>query len=248
MDYLRISAHVALRWGASGPGEWTLLGYRLPFPNQTHAFFLLHELFVNLAYAFDVDSATPRIVDCGANIGMSILFFKLWAPGSSIIAVEPDTAAFQYLQTLVTVNRLQGVQLVNAAIARDRGFAALYTMPGEAAGITSSLHSAWGGTEHTTVATIPLSDLITGAVDFLKLDVEGVEYDAIDDLESTNRLGAIREIALECHDLNGSDPRMRLVGQLERAGLHVSTISQDSRATVLHASRDGESRDQTTGI
>jgi FkbM family methyltransferase len=218
-----------------------LLSNRVKYPNESHAVFLLHELFVNLAYAFDVTSPALRIIDCGANIGMSILFFKLWAPDASIVAIEPDAAAFRYLQDLVRLNRLRNVELVNAAIARESGFAALYTTPGDAAGITSSLQSAWGGTDQTTVRTIPLSHLIAGPVDFLKLDIEGAEYDAIDELESTERLGSIGAMAIECHAVAGDvGPRLRLVKQLEGAGFRVSIISQDTRVAVLHASRVDE--------
>ncbi|MGH9410587.1 MAG: FkbM family methyltransferase [Vicinamibacterales bacterium] len=238
LDYLRISTRVARHWGHTGPGEMRLLGNRVQYPNQSHAVFLLHELFVNLAYGFDVTSAAPRIVDCGANIGMSILFFKLWAPDATIVAIEPDVAAFRYLQDLVTLNGLRNVELINAAIARQRGFAAFYTTSGDAASIASSLQSGWGGAGQTTVRTLPLSDLIDAPIDFLKLDIEGSEYEAIDDMESSGRLSSIHAMAVECHDLTADDgPRLRLLKQLEHAGFGVSTISQDGRVTVLRAAR-----------
>ena len=237
-----MSAHVARRWGHTGPGEMSLLGYRVPYPNQSHAFFLLHELFVNLSYAFDPPSPAPRIVDCGANIGMSVVFFKAWSPDASIVAIEPDATAFDYLRELVRLNELKNVELMNAAIARQRGTAAFYSASGDPAGVRASLHADWGGSTSTTVKTIALSDVIDHAVDFLKLDVEGAEYEAIDDLDGRNRLKWIRELVVECHELHGdSAPRQRLVDQLERAGLHMSVVYQEERIAVLHATRISDS-------
>jgi FkbM family methyltransferase len=219
-----------------------LLGYRVPYPNQSDAVFLLHELFVNLSYAFDARSPAPRIVDCGANIGLSVLFFKVWSPNASILAIEPDAGAFRYLQDFIALNALQHVELMNAAIARERGTANFYSAPDADAGVQASLHADLGGASAARVTTIPLSDVIQGPVDFLKLDIEGAEYDAIDDLEVHDRLKWIRELVVECHDRHrDSAPRLRLVEQLERAGLHVSAVHQEGHIAVLHAARVSDS-------
>ena len=52
---------------------------------------------VNGLYAFVARDARPWIIDCGANVGMSVLFFKALYPAASVIAIEPDRAAFDRL-------------------------------------------------------------------------------------------------------------------------------------------------------
>src|SRR6185436_16806737 len=46
--------------------------------NDPQAFLLsIRELFIEEIYKFRSTTDTPRIIDCGAHIGMSLLFFKL---------------------------------------------------------------------------------------------------------------------------------------------------------------------------
>src|SRR5262245_1191532 len=53
-----------------------LLGYRIRFPTSGILKELFREIFVEGIYLFYPDKDDPIILDCGANIGMSILFFK----------------------------------------------------------------------------------------------------------------------------------------------------------------------------
>ena len=53
-----------------------MLGYRVDYFNRSHALFLVHEIFVNATYRFASRSARPSVIDCGSNIGLSVLFSK----------------------------------------------------------------------------------------------------------------------------------------------------------------------------
>src|SRR5262245_45483539 len=85
LDYLRF-AWRARRMDSTGPGSLDVAGFRIDYLNQSHALFLLHEIFVNAEYEFSSANVCPRIVDCGANIGMSVLFFKALYPDAEILA------------------------------------------------------------------------------------------------------------------------------------------------------------------
>lgn len=239
-DYLRMAARAARAWGSTAPGEMALLGFRVPYPNQSHALALLHEVFVNASYDFVARSPHPRIIDCGANIGMSVLYFKACAPGAVITAIEADPATFACLQRVVDLNRLRDVEAINAAVSSHDGEATLYSMPDDRGGISASVHPEWGGASATRVSAMRLSSIVTARIDFLKIDIEGAEYDAIDDLIATHRLEHVAETAIECHDVGGeSAPRARLVRQLEEAGFHVATRDVDAsrRVALVHAVR-----------
>src|SRR4051812_47172767 len=58
--------------------------------------------------------AKPLIVDCGANIGASAMYFALEYPRATIIAVEPESANFTLLE-----KNAEGfsIECVRAAIA-----------------------------------------------------------------------------------------------------------------------------------
>lgn len=236
IDYLRMALRVARRWGQTAPGEMQLLGFRMPYSNQGYAFVLLHELFVHTAYAFP-RSTRPRIIDCGANIGWSVAFFKAYAPDATIVAIEPEPSTFGWLQRLVAINDMRDVELLQAAVAGREGTVTVYTAPNDLGSITTSIDPAWGGSQALPVRALRLSSLVDGPIDFVKIDVEGAEYEVVDDLAATGRLALIRGMVIECHDLEGRPgARAALVAQLERAGMRV-TVEPAGAQVLVRAAR-----------
>ena len=50
-------------------------------------FDLYEDIFVNHVYDFDAQREDPRILDCGSNIGMSVLYFK-WSWNQFLLWVQ----------------------------------------------------------------------------------------------------------------------------------------------------------------
>ncbi len=61
----------------------------------------------------------PLIIDCGANIGASVGWFKLNYPRSRVIAVEPEANNFELLEK--NAQALDNVTLIRGAIAGEAG-------------------------------------------------------------------------------------------------------------------------------
>jgi hypothetical protein len=137
-DYLRFVWHAGRHWGDTSAGVLKMLGYRIEYFNQSHALFLVHEIFSDGTYAFASRTACPRIIDCGANIGLSVIFFKALHPGADIVAVEPDPVTFARLKDTMDRNGLHDVRLVNAAVAEAEKTMTLYRGEGDAGSIVSS--------------------------------------------------------------------------------------------------------------
>ena len=76
-DYLRIAAGAAGRWGGTDAATLRLLGRDVRVSNRTSGVFLVHEIFVHGAYDFHPARPDPVILDCGANVGMASLYFRL---------------------------------------------------------------------------------------------------------------------------------------------------------------------------
>jgi FkbM family methyltransferase len=74
------------------------------------------ELFVRKNYEFEARRKDPMIIDCGANIGLSIIFFKMLYPACRIIAFEPDKNVFNVLQKNVESFDFKDVELYNRAV------------------------------------------------------------------------------------------------------------------------------------
>jgi FkbM family methyltransferase len=134
----------------------------------------IEEIFINEIYKFRSSNETPLILDCGANIGLSVIYFKSLYPGSRVIAFEPDRTIFKALEQNIAAFNLRGVELHNEAI---------WTSAGE---IDFAIEGAYSGripkpgdSNFVSVKTVPLKQLLAQSVDFLKLDIEGAESDVI---------------------------------------------------------------------
>jgi FkbM family methyltransferase len=62
---------------------------------------------------------TPLIVDCGANIGLSSLYFAKNWPSAHVISVEPDQGNFELLRRNVAAHA--NIQAVEAAVVGEDG-------------------------------------------------------------------------------------------------------------------------------
>lgn len=83
--------------------------------------YLFNEIFVGLEYHFETDQRAPFIIDCGSNIGMSILFFKTRYPDAEILGFEPSAQAFAQLQENVNRNLLRDVRVLPVAVSDTEG-------------------------------------------------------------------------------------------------------------------------------
>ncbi len=187
---------------------------------------LFIEIFVRREYHFTFDSPSPLILDCGSNIGVSLLYFKTTYPGSRIIAFEPDETAFGTLQENVEANRWDFVELHHAALLSQDGQIDFFSDPALPGSVIMSAYEqrvkgAEGRvTARQTVSALRLSSFVTEPVDLLKMDIEGAELDVMEDLAQTGKLPLIRQIVLEYHHhLNAGENRMaRLFALLEENG------------------------------
>jgi len=189
--------------------------------------YLHRQIFRDLDYFFKSERADPFIVDCGSNIGMSILFFKALYPKARIIGFEPDKQTYALLKRNVASNGLTGVQVHQAALGIEDSTVDLFVIPGEPGHLHQSTirrsETAWGGevpTKKTVVPQVRLSTFINGKVDLLKVDVEGGEDAVLKDLVSSGVISNIDQMILEYdhHIETDKDKLGDFLGQLEKSG------------------------------
>ena len=157
---------------------------------------LLHtyeELFEKQLYLFQSQSAFPLIVDCGANIGLSTLYFKTAYPQARVIVFEPDASNFQLLSQNCMQNGLQQVELHQAAVWIENGFISFDAKETEGSRIAENSENG----HH--VKSIRLADLLESEtkIDFLKIDIEGAEYEVLKD--AAPQLYKVENFFLEYH-------------------------------------------------
>ncbi len=161
------------------------------------------EIFVQRLYDYLTDEDWPLILDCGGNIGMSVIRFRLEHPNSRIITFEADPSIADVLRQNLSTMGMDDVEIVEAAVWDSNGNAKF------------EVEGAEGGRLHHSgqidVSTIRLADHITENVDMLKLDIEGAEWKVLMDLGQQGVLQRIKHIIIEFH---GTRENSRLFGDI----------------------------------
>ena len=179
---------------STGPKKIKIANKIVNYSRDEEIIHCLKEIFFEKSYLFKTNNQQPLIYDCGAHIGMSILFYKLHFPDSIIKAFEPDETNFQLLNKNITEWNFNNIELFpNPVWNKDEEirFEELGAMGGK---ITSDEKLSPLG---KSIKAIRLSNLITSEIDFLKIDIEGAEYEVIVDCQS--KLHLVRNLFIEYH-------------------------------------------------
>ena len=116
---------------------------------------------------------TPLIIDAGANIGASTLWFALNFPGCHIFAVEPDHRNFEILRR--NVGAVPNITLFNAALWDSPAVLSMVSdnEPGWACRVTEK------GNDERDVPSVTMPELLARDETFkpviIKIDIEGAE-------------------------------------------------------------------------
>lgn len=182
-DYRRVR-----RAAPFAAGEAAVLGRPIRYSDPDGLLHSVREVFQEEVYRFSARSASPRIVDAGANIGLSVLYFKTLYPNAAVVAYEPDADIFAMLRS--NVGDLPGVELRQAAAWKEDTVLTFFR-EGSLAGSTEI--DFLGRAQPIEVRAERLRDELRRApVDFLKLDIEGAEnavlFDVADELDGVDHL------------------------------------------------------------
>jgi len=184
---------------------------------------LLHEILLNEAYYFACDSVRPRIIDGGAHMGMAIYYFKSLYSQARITAFEPHPALRAMAEENAARNGWEDVEILPHALAANCGEATFYTSATWSMAGSLVDRRAGQGDEVSaiSVSCVPLSDYLRDPVDFLKLDIEGAEWEVL--AEASDLLPNVGQIFCEVHQGGGLDSErlVRILALLERAGFDV---------------------------
>jgi FkbM family methyltransferase len=177
------------------PGYEHPIIVRLDGPDPT----VFERIFVTDEYG-DVESlgSCKAILDCGAYVGYSTLYFARHFPDAKIVAVEPDSENITMLRAntghcpnVVAVQTALWSRRCSVRIKNESAMPWSFTVEevdGEAPGALPA----------TTIAHL-VEDHALGAVDFLKIDIEGAELEVFKAGYESWLPGA-RMLIIELHD------------------------------------------------
>ncbi len=152
------------------------------------------ELFDSNIYEFKPSRDARTIIDCGANMGLSVLYFSQNYPNHQIIAFEPDPEIFSILKENIETFNLKNVTAYQKAVW-DKVDVLTFFADGKMGG---RLENTYKHAKPIKIETVPLTDFLSADVDLLKIDIEGAEGVVLNGCR--NELHKVRHIFFEYHN------------------------------------------------
>jgi FkbM family methyltransferase len=176
------------------------------------------EIFQREIYRFTTGNAAPTIIDCGANIGLSVIYFKRLYPAARIIAFEADPGVYDVLAANVRALGLSDVALHNNAVWKEETVLDFFS-EGADAGRLGSTSTFSGKTKK--VHAVRLREYLRQApVDLLKIDIEGAETAVLRDCADS--LANVQRLFVEYHSFEDRPQELHeLLTLLHDAGFRI---------------------------
>jgi FkbM family methyltransferase len=155
------------------------------------------QVFVKLQYELAIDGQPKLIIDGGANVGYTTIYFANRWPRARIVAVEPEASNYAVLQKNVAA--YPNVTAVQAALWSKRTYLEIQN-PGDdnwAFRVRPSEARNDGSFEAITVQEL-IERAGSDRVDILKLDIEGAEKEVFS--SDYSWLKNVQAMVLELHD------------------------------------------------
>ena len=151
----------------------------------------LEEIFIDNIYQQQLPE-NAYVLDCGANIGMSVIYIKQHCPQAEIVAFEPDETNFELLNKNINSFGYSKVTLFKEAVWNEN--TTLLFSNESSMGSKIEMDNKANTKE---VKAIRLKDFINRQIDFLKIDIEGAENVVLTDI--ADNLHFVKNMFLEYH-------------------------------------------------
>ncbi|GAO43708.1 FkbM family methyltransferase [Flavihumibacter petaseus] len=200
---------VGIRWSnlkrlralpAAQENSFRFKGSLVHFRDSNELLHAIDEIYLQELYKSDITVDDPCIFDCGAHIGISVLYFASHFPKARIIAFEPDPANFRLLEKNIPAAVYPGIELRQEAVWKEDTTIQFSTGEGMSSKINTDTTSS------RSIKAVRLRDLINQQVDLLKIDIEGAEYEVLKDIQPV--LGQVERIFVEYHGSFGQNKEL----------------------------------------
>lgn len=182
-------------------------------PDALSVVWQYYEIFFKKYYSFNTTSKSPRILDIGSNVGLSIFYFNQQYPNAIITGYEADPKIYDYLKQNIKHNHSATIEVINKAVWINNE------------GIQLNQEGSDGGSimiASKTSIHIPSISLYAilekeQEVDMIKMDIEGAEIDVL--IHAADQLHKVKNMFVEFHSFVGGQQRLgELLQVLEKTG------------------------------
>ena len=205
--------------------------YTVYFENGEEYHRIKREVWGANGYYFESEKEKPVIIDAGAHIGLTTLYFKRLFPDSTIIALEPHPDNAKLFRKNMFENQIEGVTLEEIALAEYEGEKEFFYDETEEKWYSTAgfVRGAWNKTQESKriiVQTKTLDDYLEiYRPDLVKLDIEGAEEKVI--VAAKDSLSKCPHYLIEFHPVEGVGME-RIIRVFEERGFRV-TVSKGGK-------------------
>lgn len=191
---------------------------------NTSDLFVLNQVILQNEYAPLYDMILQRadrdqikvIVDVGANIGVTALYFSSFFPKASIYAIEPSGRNFEILQENINSNEIAAFPINKALLASPAKVKLINTFRDKRDWSTRVVRSGCNNDIEAVGLTDLKLELGLDKIDVLKIDIEGHEVELFNSDAFLSELKTIKFIAIEIHEEEAD--RIAIINTLQRHG------------------------------
>lgn len=185
-------------------GKIRFQGLKIEYNDSTSLVGMYNEIILQECYKFIPTQNQPVIIDCGANIGISVLYFKKIIPSAKIYAIEADPAIFNILKKNITANQCDA-ELIEKAVWTSNDEILNF------GGIGGDAGSLFANENCINVTSIRLKDFLEQfeEIELLKMDIEGAEIDVMKDCADS--LSHINKVFVEYHSFTGKKQELDIL-------------------------------------
>jgi FkbM family methyltransferase len=191
---LRLKGFTHPVWIRPGTTDWQVL-HQVFVGEEYSPYSELHDVAVARFYEEALaHGIIPVIVDCGANVGMTSIWYARRYPASVVLAIEPEPGNFEILT--MNAENYPNIRPIQAGIC-DRNTQASLVNDGDAPWAWETKESATGD-----VAMVTIPDLLASDPKFqpfiVKIDIEGGELELF--RSNLEWVQSVPLIVFESHD------------------------------------------------
>lgn len=155
------------------------------------------------------------VLDIGANVGLfTLLFARAVGSAGRVYAFEPGPLSFGLLKANIAINQYQHVIAENAAVLDCSGEVELFvSRSGESDNRVVGVAAEDNSRYKTIVRCLAIDDYLPRdtSIDFIKIDVQGAEFNVLKGMEKTidsnHELQIVLEYAPGSFELSDVDPK-----------------------------------------
>ena len=159
----------------------------IPFINGTGLpNYTINKDFLDYLINAFVEECEGTFVDVGVNIGQSMLRVKTLMPDVDYLGFEPNATCVSYSQYLIKKNNFQNCHILNCALSTNIQLLKLNkTLTDDSrASLVDQLRPDFFIDKEDVLAIDYQSFFMNKKISFIKIDVEGAEYEALKGMEA----------------------------------------------------------------